>query len=140
MAKNDKKIADLENKWKRALADYANLEKRVIKEKEVFVKFANAQLLDKFLSVLDVLERSEQHLKDKGLAIVCNHFREVLKSEGVEKVKIEGRIFDPETMDAVEVVAGPKNEVVEIVLPGYKLEGKVLRPMKVKVGNGKLNK
>lgn len=135
MKKKDQ-IADLENKWKRALADYANLEKRIEKEKEDFVKFANAQLLDKLLNVLDDLESAEKHLKDKGLTLAGNRFREILKEEGVEEIEVLGRNFDPELMDAVETVDGPKNKVVEVVLKGYKLYGKVLRPAKVKVGGG----
>ncbi|PJC28010.1 nucleotide exchange factor GrpE [Candidatus Shapirobacteria bacterium CG_4_9_14_0_2_um_filter_39_11] len=136
MKKTDK-ITDLENKWKRALADYANLEKRIEKEKEDFVKFANAQLLDKILNVLDDLESAEKHLKDKGLTLAGNRFREIFKEEGVEEIEVLGRNFDPELMDAVETVDGPKNKVVEVVLKGYKLYGKVLRPAKVKVGGNK---
>jgi len=135
-----KKDKDLENRLKRALADYANLEKRVLREKEDFVKLANAQLLDKILSVFDDLELCEKNLKDRGISLVCQQFREVLKSEGVEEIKALGEKFDPETMDAVEIVSGPRNRVMEVVLKGYLLNGKVLRPAKVKVGGGKLTK
>lgn len=131
------KIADLENKWKRALADYDNLQKRIEKEKKKFIKFSNAQLLDKLLTVLDDLERCEQHTKDKGVSLVCERFREVLKGEGVEEIKALEKQFDPKTMDAVEVTPGPKNKVVEVILKGYLLNGEVLRPAKVKVGGGK---
>jgi len=133
----EEKIADLENKWKRALADYINLEKRFEKEKKVLAQFANAQLLDKILPILDELEICAKHLKNKGLAIALVRFQDVLKSEGVEEIKVQGERFNPETMDAVEVVKGPKNKVMEIVLKGYFLNEKVLRPAKVKVGQGK---
>lgn len=135
--KKAEKIADLENKWKRALADYANLEKRIEKEKEDFVKFTNAQLLAKILNALDDLELAEKHLKDKGLTLAGNRFREIFKEEGVEEIEVLGRNFDPELMDAVETVRGSKNKVVGVVFKGYKLYGKVLRPAKVKVGGGK---
>lgn len=134
--KVEPKLEDLENRLKRVLADYANLEKRVVREKGDFVKLANAQLLDKMLSVLDDLELCEGHLKDKGLSLVCSRFQEVLASEDVEKIKALGKKFNPETMDAVEIVPGPKNKVVEVVLKGYLLNDKVLRPAKVKVGQG----
>ena len=133
----EEKIVDLENKWKRALADYVNLEKRIEKEKENFVKFSNAQLLDKLLVVLDDLERCEKHTKDKGILLVCQRFREVLKGEGVEEIKALTDKFNPKTMDAIEIVPGPKNKVVEVVLKGYTLNGEVLRPVKVKVGGEK---
>ena len=132
----EEKLEDFENRLKRALADYANLEKRVEREKEDFVKLANAQLVDKLLPVLDDLELCEKHLKDKGVSLVGDQFREVLKSEGLEEIKASGEKFDPETMDCVEIVAGPKNRVVEVALKGYLLNNRVIRPAKVKVGQG----
>lgn len=135
--KTKPKLENLENRLRRALADYANLEKRVTREKEAFVRFANAQLLDKLLSVLDDLESCQGHLKDKGLSLVSDRFKEALESEGVEEMKVLGQKFDPETMDAAEIAPGPKNKVVEVVLKGYLLNDKILRPAKVKVGQGK---
>jgi len=129
-----KKLDDFENRFKRALADYANLEKRIEREKSDFVKLANAQLLNKLLSVLDDLELCEKHLKDKGVSLVYNRFREVLKSEAVEEIKALNEKFNPETMDCVEMVSGPKDQVVGVVLKGYFLNNKILRPAKVKVG------
>lgn len=132
----DGRIKELEENWKRALADYANLEKRVEKEKKEFVKFSNAVLLDKLLAVLDNLERAERHLENKGLTIAIEQMRLVLQSEGVTEIKAKGEKFDAQSMDCVEVVKGPKDIVVEIVNKGYKLNGQVLRPAKVKVGQG----
>lgn len=132
----EEKLEDFENRLKRALADYANLEKRVAREKEDFVKLANAQLIDKLLPALDDLELYGKHLKDKGVSLVYHRFREVLESEGLEEIKASGEKFDPEAMDCVELVSGPKNKVIEVVLKGYLLNNKVLRPAKVKVGQG----
>jgi molecular chaperone GrpE len=129
-----KQIEELTDKWKRALADYANLEKRVEKEKKEFVLYSNASLIDKLLAVLDDLERAEKHLDNKGLSIAVDQLRRVLTSAGVEEIKAEDKKFDPETMDCVEMVKGKKNKVVEIVEKGYLLNKKVLRPVKVKVG------
>ena len=131
-----KKIKDLELKWKRALADYHNLEKRIDKEKEFFVKFSNAQLLESLLPVLDDLERAEKHLKDQGLSLAINKLKEVLQKEGVEEIKAQGEEFNPELMEATEIVAGLKNRVAETINKGYLLNNKVLRVAKVKVGNG----
>jgi len=135
-----KKIKDLESKWKRALADYANLEKRIAREKENFVKFSNAQLLENFLSILDDLELCQNHLKDQGLVLTINKFKDLLKNEGVEEIKAEGEEFNPHLMDAVETVAGPKNKVMGVSRKGYRWGDKVLRVAKVKVGGGQLRK
>ena len=133
----EEKVASLEEKWRRALADYANLEKRVERERGVLARLASAQLLDKVLPVLDELEICQKHLKDEGLGIVIDKFKAVLKSEGVEEIKVKGKEFDPERMDAVEIAGGAKNKVVEVVLKGYCLDSQILRPAKVKVGRGK---
>jgi molecular chaperone GrpE len=134
--KADQKLEDFENRFKRVLADYTNLEKRIEREKSDFIKLANAQILDKLLPVLDDLELCERHFKDKGISLVYNRFKEVLKSEGVEEIKALGEKFDPETMDCVEMVPGPKDQVREVILKGYWLNDKILRPAKVKVGQG----
>lgn len=136
MVKKRSKLKVLEEKWKRALADYQNLEKRVEKEKEEFAKFANARLIDKLLNVQDSLERAVEHLKDKGLKLILDQFKSALESEGLSEIKAMGEKFNPETMDAVKMGEGPKNKVVEVILKGYALNNRVLRPAKVKVGKG----
>lgn len=132
--KKAQKPEDFENRFKRVLADYANLEKRIEREKSDFIQLANAQILDKLLPVLDDLELCEEHLKDKGVSLVYNQFRGILQSEGVEEIKALGEKFNPETMDCVEMVTGPKDQVMAVILKGYLLNSKVLRPAKVKVG------
>ncbi len=129
-------VALLDDKFKRALADYQNQEKRNEAQKTLIVKLANETLLDKIIPVLDDLTRAQAHLSDPGLGHVLKQFHQVLKSEGLEIIDSDGKAFDPETMDCAEVVAGPKDQVVKTVLPGYRLYEKVLRPAKVEVGDG----
>lgn len=136
ITKLEEEIVELNNKWKRALADYQNLEKRAAQEKTEFAKFASAALLDKLLPILDSLEKCQAHFKDKGLDLTLDQFKKTLKSEGLEEIKAAGEKFDPQLMDATEMNKGKKNQVVEVVLKGYKLNNKVLRPAKVKVGTG----
>src|SRR3989338_5337349 len=132
----DQKVRELEENWKRALADYRNLEKRIESQQQAFVRLANAALIDKLLSILDDLERAASHLKDDGLNLVIGKLNGVLDSEGVKAIKSEGEAFNPETMDCTEMVNGPKNAVTETVLKGYSLNDLVIRPAKVKVANG----
>lgn len=140
MKKKTSKTKEFEEGWKRALADYHNLERRVEKERREFVKFANAVLVDKLLGVLDSLEQAEVHLKDKGLNMALDQFRSVLQTEGVTEIKSKGEKFDAEAMDCAEVVKGPKNVVMKVINKGYKLNDLVLRPAKVKVGQGNIKK
>lgn len=131
-----KQIEDLEEKWKRALADYDNLRKRIERERGDLVKLSSAGLIDKLLPTLDALERCNAHLKDKGLALTLDQFKKVLASEGLEEIEAKGKKFDPEKMDAVEMINGQKDRVAEVILKGYNLNNRVLRPAKVKVGRG----
>lgn len=136
----EKKLLETEDKWKRALADYHNLEKRIANEKESFVRFSNAQLWQKILPVVDDLEAAEKHLKDQGLTLTLNKLKEVLKSEEVLEIKAIGEDFNPHLMEAMEMVEGPKDKVIEVLNKGYLLGEKVLRPAKVKVGQGQETK
>ena len=126
----------LENKWRRALADYQNLEKRVRQEKQEFTKFLNAGLIEKLLVVVDDLERAAGHVKDQGLTLIVDKMVSVLESEGLVEIKASGQAFDPVTMDCVDLVVGPDNKVIKVVQKGYTLNGRVLRPARVKVGKG----
>jgi len=129
-----KQIEDLTNRWKRALADYQNLEKRYEKEKADFVQFANSNLILKLLSILGHLEKAAEHLKDEGLDLVIVEFKRLLNNEGLEEIDCSGKPFDPEIMEAIEVVKGGEaNQVAEVVSKGYLLKGKLLSAAKVKV-------
>ena len=132
----NQRVGELEALWKRALADYQNLEKRMVGERTRFVKLANVGLLDKFLPILDDLTLANQHLSDKGVEMVIKQFYSVLDSEGVKEIKAKGEEFDPETMDCVEMVPGKANLVVEVTKNGFKSDDTIIRPAQVKVGSG----
>ena len=129
-------LHQLEAKWKRAVADYQNLERRVNQGQQEFVKFATASLIDKLLPLLDDLQRAYHHHQDHGLKLILDQFQAILKSEGVAEVTVQGQKFNPATMDCADMVTGPKDTVVKVLTKGYTLNGKVLRPAKVEVGKG----
>jgi len=136
-SKNFKKqLVLLEEQLKRAVADYHNLESRVEKEIGHFKKSSLLRLVDKLLGVLDDLQRAQINIKNKGLSMAVGQFEEVLLSEGVEEIKTEGEKFDPQSMDCAEMGEGKKNIVVKTLLKGYSLGGAVVRPAKVRVGQG----
>lgn len=130
------KKTDLETNLKRALADYQNLEKRHQADRLAFAKFAAADLIKNLLPVLDTLERAQAHLKDKGLQLAIDQFKSALKAAGVEEITVLGKAFDPHQAECIEMVSGVKNQVIFVIIKGYTLNGRVLRPAKVKVGNG----
>lgn len=132
----ENRVEELENNYKRVLADYQNQQRRHQQLQSDMITMANASLIEKLLTILDSLELAQNHLKDAGLAMVINQTQSLLKNEGLEEIKTDRQEFDPLTMECTEVVLGDKNQVVETVQKGYSLSNKVLRPAKVKVGSG----
>ncbi|MBU1104680.1 MAG: nucleotide exchange factor GrpE [Patescibacteria group bacterium] len=128
------KVSEMETNWRRALADYKNLEKRVTEEKTEFAKYALSNFLRELLPILDNLEKAQEHLKDEGLQLVITNFKELLKQEGVETIEAEGDNFDPRHHEAVELAKGEENKILKVLETGYKLRSRILRPAKVIVG------
>jgi len=131
-------VVDLEGKLVRALADYDNLRKRIEREKESFLRFANKGLITKFLVIYDMLDSAQKHAGDSGIAIILDEFKKVLRDEGVEEILVKkGDVFDEELHEAVEAVEGSKvnfGKIAEVLLSGWKFsERQVIRPVKVKV-------
>jgi molecular chaperone GrpE len=133
----EERIVELENNWKRALADYKNLEKRVEEEKQAIVSFSNIVLIARLIPILDNLELLENHINDTGLKLTVKQLKELLEEEGVKEIEALGSNFDHEEMEAVEMVEGTPGKVVEVELKGYKLKDKLIRPARVKVGKQK---
>lgn len=132
------RVNELEGNYRRALADYQNQERRFQESKRMMIEFANAALLDKLLLNFDSIELAQSHLKNAGLEIAIKQLFETLKTEGLQLIESDGKLFDPLIMDCIEVVPGKKDHVVETITKGYFLFDKVLRPAKVKVGSGKI--
>lgn len=129
-----KQTEDWKSKYLRALADYQNLEKRTSERVDEVRQFAAEVILNRFLPVVDTFTRVRDHVKDPGLDLAYKELVSILTEQGVEKIEVIGKQFDPVTMDCIEVVEGNENEVTEEVVPGYMFRGKVLRIAKVKVG------
>ena len=138
--KSEETTSELKEQLARALADYDNLRKRFEREREDFGKVAKVMLIARLLSIFDMLEEAQKHLKDSGLAITLEEFVKVLKEEGFEKIDVKvGDKFDELIHEAVEVVdsrdaKGEEGKITEIILSGWKLvDGVVIRHAKVKV-------
>jgi len=128
------KLKTLEENWKRALADYQNLVKRIDTDKKDFVKFATANIISKFLPSLDILELSATHSQDQGVKMAVKQFQDVLFAEGLQEISPKvGDTFDHEIHECVETLPGqPDNTIAEIITKGYKINDYVIRPAKIK--------
>jgi molecular chaperone GrpE len=130
------KVSEMEGNWKRALADYKNLVERTNKEKKQFIDYANEVLVLKLLAVYDSLEMLGKYNQDQGLALTIKQFEQVLKEEGLKEIEAIGKEFNANEMEGIEMVSGEKDVVVEVLTKGFYLKEKLLRPARVKVGNG----
>lgn len=135
----EQKLEECESKYKRALADYQNLEKRVSEQRVELIRGANKDILLRLLPVLDTLMLAQQHTQDKTIEISISHFLDILKSEGVTRINAVGQQFDPLLMEAISTVEGDEGKVMNEVRAGFLLNEKLLRAAQVTVGATKQN-
>lgn len=127
-------LEEANNRWKRALADYQNLQKRTESQQFELVQFAVKNFLEKLLGVFDDIEKAQAHLNDKGLELALKKLQEVLKNEGLERIETLGKDYDIETMEAISIDDGKEdNKVIAEHRSGYLMHGSVLRPAQVTV-------
>ena len=129
-------LASCEEARKRALADYANLQKRTLLERQQYIAMAGAAILTDLITTLDHLELAATHFPDPSLRMITDELRRKLGDHGLRAMSVLGQSFDPQTMEAIELGPGAKNEVIKVQEAGYWLGEQVLRPAKVIVGNG----
>lgn len=133
------------DKLLRLKAEFENYKKRQVREREIYRRSANEDLLRAMIPVLDNLERAVEHGEEssdvvqllKGVQLVVKQMRESFLHFGVEPVDALRASFDPhehEAMSTVETDGDPPDgTVVEVYQKGYVLHGRILRPAMVAV-------
>lgn len=130
--------------WQRAKADFINYKKDETERVSKILQYATEELALRFLPIVDNFEITEKALpedlkKDKhieGLLLIKNQIKDFLKNQGVEEFNAVGEKFDPNFHEVVEEVEDKEKEsgtVLEEIQKGYKINGKLLRPAKVKI-------
>jgi len=129
----------------RLQADFDNSRKRLEREKQEFVRFANEGIIFGLLNVVDDLERTLQLAQEKhedfsaflkGVEMILAHLYDLLKKHGLSPIEAKSKAFDPELHEAllkIETDEFPENTVVEELQKGYLLNDRVIRTAKVKV-------
>jgi molecular chaperone GrpE len=120
---------------KRLQADFENYKKRIIRQQTEHLERAAEALVEKLLPVLDTFDHALAH--GEGFDQVLASLMGVLEKEGLERIQPDGAAFDPNEHDAVAHEprddAGSGAEVIEVMRPGYRWKGRVVRPAMVKV-------
>lgn len=138
------KLAEAENRYRRALADLANLHKRHARDKEMLSQIAVSNFLKKLMPMIDNFAHSlkEAEAAEDAKAVldafkmVESQFYKILREGGIERVKSIGERFDPEFHHAVQMVPTDKVEpgmVIEETAPGFSMGEFVIRPAQVVV-------
>jgi molecular chaperone GrpE len=125
------------NGWKRERADFLNYKKDEMEKMGQLIKYANEELILKFLPVLDNLYLAIQHISDPGILQIKKQLEDFLQKEGIEAIEVSGKPFDPNLMASVGEISNTNhptpNTVAEEVQRGYTMHGKIIRPAKVKI-------
>lgn len=138
----ENRLAALNERYVRLMAEYDNYRKRTAREMECVADIASEKLIREFLPILDNLDRATEHRNDKttiedyvkGIELIEEQLRKVLAQTGLLKMEVLGERFDPAIHDAIFQMESQEKEpgiVVGEAEKGYMLNGKVIRHPKV---------
>ena len=142
----NEKIATLEDKYLRQVAEFDNYRKRTVKEKAELIKNGGERTIESILPVLDDFERAIANMSKNesaaeimtGVELIYNKFVGILKQNGLQRIETEGADFNTDYHEAIAMIPAPteelKGKVLDCVQTGYTLNDKVIRHAKVAVG------
>ena len=134
--------------WQRERADFLNYKKEELGRIGELIKYADIGIILKILPILDNFRMALKEIQDpkskvqnseeiiKGFLQIKNQISELLKNQGVEEIKSVGDKFDPNLHETVEEIESGDKEagiILEETQKGYTINGRLLRPAKVKV-------
>ena len=136
----------------RLSADFENYRKRTEREKASFLAYGKKQFAEKLLPAYEVLLRQREELAKKqkeeecpaslkavkdGLNMVFAELEKAFKAEGIEHMDVLDKPYDPATQEVVAMIPSSEDQdglVLQEVQMGFTMDGKVLRPARVIVG------
>ncbi|UTC43165.1 nucleotide exchange factor GrpE [Treponema sp. OMZ 857] len=147
LASLEAKCRELQDQYLRKAADFDNYRKRMIKEKQEAIDYANTNLISDLLLILDDFDRAIEAGKKageesaaafmQGVMMIRSGLSSLLESKyGLQYYEAQGKPFNPDIHEAV--ATNPSAEVTEPTVgaelqKGYKLKERILRPAKVMV-------
>lgn len=134
--------------WQRERADFANYKRRIERDQQTAQQNMTIEVIKKYLAVVDDMERalknqpttgSEAIAWAEGVELILRKLQGILNSEGIERIPAESEEFDPSRHEAISYEESPDHkgeQIIEVVLQGYTLGDRVIRPAKVRVARG----
>ncbi|MCR5262034.1 MAG: nucleotide exchange factor GrpE [Candidatus Gastranaerophilales bacterium] len=138
----------LNNQYLRLAADFENYRKRQESERESLIKYGMEQALKKMIEIADNFARAEKAMETiddcekakESFNVLNKQFKDSLSKLGLEEIKAEGEMFNPNLHEAVMQVPTdekPEETIMQEMQKGYKYGDKVLRPSMVSVAVSK---
>jgi molecular chaperone GrpE len=135
----------------RSQADFENYKKRSAREKEDAIKYANASLLERLVTIVDNFKlgleaargESEQSPIYSGMTLVLKQLNDFLAENGLQAIEAEGKKFDPNLHEAIAHEPSeqfPEGTVIRQTRRGYRFKDRLLRPSSVVVSSGPTKK
>ena len=146
LAAAETKVAELQDKYLRQVAEFDNYRKRTIKEKAELILNGAEKTITSILPVLDDMERALKNMDKmedvaavkEGVDLIFQKFVKVLGEQGVKKIETENADFNTDLHEAIAQVPAPSDEmkgkIIDCVKTGYTLNEKVIRHSQVAVG------
>lgn len=140
---NSSEYEELNDRYKRLLAEFENYKKRSQKEKESIYGMITGDVVATMLPIMDNLEKAataktEDTKYQDGVNLVARQFQDALKKLGLEEIETVGQRFNPEFHEAVSHVQDEtkgEQEIVQEYRKGYRIGNKVVRHSMVIVAN-----
>jgi molecular chaperone GrpE len=133
--------AEYKDGWQRAVAEFSNYRKRVERENGDVYQNAVANIIKRYLPVLDDMERAlASRPADlawaEGIELIYRKLQSILEAEGIKRIAAEGQPFDPNIHEAISQEPSPDHAsgtVIDVVRNGYMLGERIIRPAMVRV-------
>ncbi|MDR1680392.1 MAG: nucleotide exchange factor GrpE [Prevotellaceae bacterium] len=141
------KLAEINDKYVRLVAEFDNFRKRVAREKLEILLTAGENVISGLLPVVDDFERAQEAMlpvdTDKaiieGVKLIYDKLIGYLQAQGLQRIEAKGLALDTDLHEAVGQMPAAdsalRGRIVEVVQNGYTLNGKVIRFAKVIMGN-----
>ncbi|MYD32129.1 MAG: nucleotide exchange factor GrpE [Nitrospira sp. SB0677_bin_15] len=148
LLEKDEELHALNDKYLRLAAEFDNYKRRVQRDQQDTIRFANEKLFKDLLPTLDNLERALQSGREQGriegllegVDLTYKHFLDTLQKMGIKQVSSVGEVFDPakhQAVGQVESTTIPENVIVDEYQKGYFVHDRILRPAMVTVAKAK---
>ena len=146
LAAAETKVAELQDKYLRQVAEFDNYRKRTIKEKAELILNGAEKTITAILPILDDMERALKNMDKmedvaavkEGVDLIFQKFVKILGEQGVKKIETENADFNTDLHEAIAQVPAPSDEmkgkIIDCVKTGYTLNEKVIRHSQVAVG------